>query len=145
MRIQSELKEPVVPENAASFAASTVDKVRGIAQIELDYSVGSLQHVDALLGQFHSDQVSVNDVAITLFCFGCYVGEVIVRNNPGARWSSVAPGTTESSLNSGLLVQLPSGTVLNPIGKVEKRLLNGEVDSVPYFYYVFVQNDPASA
>jgi hypothetical protein len=122
-----------------------VDKVRKIAQIELDYSVGSLEHVDVILGQFHADQVSVNDVAITLFCFGCYVGEVIVRNNPGARWTTVAPGTTESSLNSGLLVQLPSGTILNPIGKVEKRLSNGEGDSVPYFYAALVQNDPAAA
>ena len=144
MRIQSELREPVVPENAASFAASTVDKVRRIAQIELDYSVASLEHIDAILGQFHSDQVTVNDVAITLFCFGCYVGEVIVRSIPGAHWTTVAPGTTESSLNSGLLVRLPSGTILNPIGKVEKRLLNGEIDSIPYFYYAFAQNDPGA-
>jgi hypothetical protein len=75
-KFSGRLKEPVVPENAASFAASTVGKVRRIAQIELDYSVGSLEHLEVLLGQFHSDQVSVNDAAITLFCFGRYVGEV---------------------------------------------------------------------
>jgi len=42
-----------------------------------------------------------------------------------------------------MVVQLASGTIVNPIGKAEKRLLNGEIDQLQYFYKAWVKNDPA--
>jgi hypothetical protein len=78
----------------------------------------------------------------SLFCFGCYVGEVIVRNNRGACWTGLAEDETESELDTGMVVRLASGTILNPIGKAEKRLLNGEIDSLAYFYRALVDGDP---
>ena len=76
-----------------------------------------------------------------MFAFGCYVGEVIVRNNSGARRASLPDDQLESSLNSGLVVRLPRGTQVSPIGKAEKRLVNGEGDSLDAFYKFVVKLD----
>jgi hypothetical protein len=143
MRGQKLGKFVVVPENAAQFAANMVDRVKKLDDVTLDYSVGSLRHIDDILERFHNEGVTVEDVALTLFGFGCYVGEVIVRNNRGARWIGLSENETESDLDSGMIVNLASGTIVNPIGKVEKRMLNGEIDQLQYFYKVFVEEDPA--
>ena len=74
----------------------------------------------------------------------CYVGEVIVRYNPGSRWIELPDDETESSLNSGLVVQLPQGIEVNPIGKAEKRLVNGDGDSIAHFYKEIVRLDAKS-
>jgi hypothetical protein len=132
----------VAPENAAHFATWTVDKVKKLDDVTLDYSVGSLRRIDEILGRFHAEHVTVADVSVTLFCFGCYVGEVITRNSRGARWIGLAENETESELDTGMVVKLASGTIVNPIAKVEKRMLNGEIDQLQYFYKVLVEGDP---
>jgi hypothetical protein len=41
-----------------------------------------------------------------------------------------------------MVVRLASGTIVNPIGKVEKRMLSGEIDQLQYFYNACVEDDP---
>jgi hypothetical protein len=134
----------VAPKNAAQFAEWCVEQTKKAYDVELDYSVASLRHIDEILEHFHAEDVTIDDVYVSLFCFGCYVGEVIVRNNRGACWISLADDEYESELDTGMVVRLASGTVVNPIGKAEKRLLNGEIDQLQYFYRALVENDPAS-
>jgi hypothetical protein len=132
----------VAPKNAALFAADAVESVKKFHHIALDYSVGSLRHIDKILQEYHAEGVTVDGLWLTLFFYGCYAGEVIVRNNRGARWISLPDDSYESELDTGMVVQLASGTVVNPIGKAEKRLLNGEIDSLESFYEAFVEDDP---
>jgi hypothetical protein len=125
----------IVPENAPKFAAKIVGMAKKLDDIDLDYSPESLEKVDEMFESFRGDEsVTPHSIAATLFSFGCYVGEVFRRANPGSRWVTLPDDQTESSLNSGLVLKLRSGTTVNPIGKAEKRLVNGEGDSLHYFY-----------
>ena len=132
----------IIPANAARFAARIVKTTRELDQIELDYSIESLKLVDEILEASRSfEGVTPLKIAATLFGYGCYVGEVIIRNNPGAHWTTLTEDETESSLNSGLVVIMPQGTQVNPIGKAEKRLLNGDLDSLAGFYDFIIKLD----
>jgi hypothetical protein len=125
----------IAPKNAARFAARIVETLWEVEKVKLNYSVASIKTVDQVLDDYSQHkEVTPRRIAVTLFELGCYVGEVIVRHNPGARWTTLGDEETESSLNSGLVVELATGTVVNPIGKVEKRLVNGDGDDLPHFY-----------
>jgi len=132
------LQHPPTPEFAATHAKLAVDAARDIDHVALDYSPASLTEVDRILGKFHAEGLTSEQMGATVFSFGCYVGEVLVRNNAG-RW--VMPGQSVlSKLGFGdstmMVVELPNGDVWNPIMKAFKLLANGESDSVAYFYRV---------
>jgi len=123
------------PANAPRFAARIVETMREVERIKLDYSVASIKKVDKILDDYGGTKgVTPRKIAVTLFELGCYVGQVIIRHNRGAKWVLLPDDETESSLNSGLVVELVTGTIINPIGKVEKRLVNGDGDYLPHFY-----------
>lgn len=122
------------PEVASEIAAYAVKLVREIEGVVLDYSPKSLAHIDKTVLSFRDSGKTVRDVNGTLVVFGCYVGEVLVRNL-GARWEM--PGSQERKLGFDIVgIRTPSGVFWNPIGKVFKLLLNGEEDSVQYLYSV---------
>jgi hypothetical protein len=75
-------------------------------------------------------------IAETLFGFGCYVGEVFVRQ-AGGSWQAVASTPMANLAGFPLVVHLRNDSYCNPIGKAFKRLENGAEDSLPYFYAVF--------
>jgi len=132
----------IIPRNAARFAERIVQTIAEEEDITLDFSVTSLKKIDKILGDFSEyDGVTPYTIAVTLFELGCYVGEVIVRNNPGSKWIELGDDDVESSLNSGLVVMMPLGTEVNPIGKAEKRLVNGEGDSIAHFYKEILKID----
>lgn len=79
----------MVPANAAVFAADIVGVAQSISGVTLDFSVQSLESVDALIQGFRSQGITEERFAETLFGFGCYVGEVMVRNGGGS-WTSSA-------------------------------------------------------
>jgi predicted DCC family thiol-disulfide oxidoreductase YuxK len=121
----AELKYDIIPENAPRFAADMV--------ATLDYSVESLEQVDQIIGGFHDEGVAVEEVEATVFGFGCYVGEVFVRH-AGAKWLAPSPEDIDEFYGVPLIVELNESTTANPIGKVIKRLENGDEDNLPYFY-----------
>ena len=131
------LKFPPTPDAAPKHAALVVDSALEISNVRLDYSVSSLAAVDLILEEWHREKVPCEQVAATLFAFGCYVGEVFVRN-AGARWVTAA-GTAMQDF-AGFFIVLDLGTkgLVNPVGKVFKRLENGDEDNLVYFYRVFV-------
>jgi hypothetical protein len=81
----------------------------------------------------------MNEVGETVFLFGCYVGEVLVRQQ-GAKW--VMPDEKAAKIGFSMMgVQMPWGGFWNPIGKAIKLLENGNEDSVAYFYVVATTRD----
>jgi hypothetical protein len=124
------------PENAPKFAADIVAAAENVDGVKLDYSVASLAKVDNILESLRRDGTKANQVGETLFAFGCYVGEVFVRQN-GCRWETAERAATPHFGPFGLVIDLGETKFCDPIGKAFKRLDNGEVDSLAYFYTVF--------
>jgi hypothetical protein len=128
------------PENAAALAQLAVDAARDVEHVELDYSPQSLAEVDRILGKFHAEKLRADQMGETIFSFGCYVGEILVRHLGGSwqmpeRGFLARLGLGDSNL---MVVQMPNDIVWNPIGKAFKLLENGKEDSVSYFYAVAV-------
>jgi hypothetical protein len=84
--------------------------------------------------------VKLENIGATLFAFGCYVGEVIVRNF-GGKWRKEEETPMRGLGGCFIVLELPNGKICNPVGKVFKRLELGEGESVRYFYQVFTKPD----
>jgi hypothetical protein len=136
--VRLRLQYPPEPKHAIQLAALAVAAARNVDRIELDYSPKSLTAVDRILDSFHREGLSENQVGETVFSFGCYVGEVLVRHNRGF-WKMPEQTALARILRRGenmMVVELPNGTVCNPIGKAFKFLESGKTESVAYFYQV---------
>jgi hypothetical protein len=135
--MELQLRYEPKPENAAKFAADIVASAAEVSGVTLDYGVASLAVVDGIMEALRADGVRVDQVAETLFGFGCYVGEVLVRNSDmGAAWQ--APNAKELEwFGWPMIVKASEDNVCNPIGKAFKRFENGQEDSLAYFYGVF--------
>lgn len=121
----------------ADHAAHIADVVRRLDDEDLDFSIESLGIIDRLLGRFHDAGDDPERMAETLFQFGSYIGEVIVRN-AGGKWLTVPD---EHPLGGHWpLVEMPQQRLVNPVGKAFKRVRNGPEDSIPYFYEALVAN-----
>lgn len=129
------LKYPPTPEYAPALAALCVDVARDVSKLTLDYGPESLRLVDRQLGKFNSEGLSSHQIASTLFCFGCYVGEVLIRNL-GGRWADLENSPMSHFDGPPIVVVMNDGACWNPIGKVFKRVDDGEGESVEYLYRV---------
>jgi hypothetical protein len=132
------LKYPPTPEFAANLANIAVTAARNVSGIELDYSPESLSKVDAIVNGFHQEGLKPSQIGETVFTFGCYVGEVFVRNDDGV-WKMPSDTNLPDAIkdnNNMMVVVLPKSTVCNPIGKAFKLLELGESESLAYFYQV---------
>lgn len=127
------LPAPPTAEHAAQLAQRAVDAERNISGVELDYSPASLVRVDEVLDSFR--EPGSDAVAETIFVFGCYVGEVFVRH-ADYEWVDNSPETARYTFPL-TVYRAAAKTHANPIGKAFKRVDNGAVDSVAYFYQVF--------
>jgi hypothetical protein len=128
------------PENAAAHAQLAVDAARNVDRVALDYSPQSLAEVDRIIGKFHAQKMRADQIGETVFSFGCYVGEVLVRNLGGTWKNPERSFLSRLGLGNSnmMVVGMPNGIVWNPIGKTFKLLENGKEDSVSYFYDVAV-------
>jgi hypothetical protein len=117
----------------ADHAAVAAGAALRVDHIDLDFTANSLAAVDGTLGRFHDEGLTPSQIGETLFSFGAYIGEVIVREQ-GARWVDLP---REHLLgNDWPMVDMPDERFWNPIGKAFKRVENGDQDSVVYFYAV---------
>ncbi len=96
--------------------------------------------MDRIIGGFHAEKLRVDQIGETVFSFGCYVGEILVRRLGGrwtmparSLWSRLGLGSTDM-----MVVEMPNGAILDPIGKAFRLLENGATDSVSYFYHIAV-------
>lgn len=123
------------PENAPALAEKLVATVHKLDGISLDYSVGSLATLDSRILAFRQQGATSVQMPETLFMFGCYFGEVLVRNL-GGRWFTPAQNAATLAV---LAVELDAGLQANPIGKVFKLLENGPEDSTAWLYRVLAE------
>jgi hypothetical protein len=131
---------PAVPgaNTAPGLAARAADAARTVFDIELDFTPGSLDRVDEILNGFR--EPGSDRMAEFIFIFGCYLGEVMVRN---ADYVWVDTPTDLARHLGALTVHHPgTGANANPIGKAFKRVDYGEPDNLTYFYRVFTAEDP---
>jgi hypothetical protein len=73
------------------LASEAVKDARENSHVSLDYSVDSIKQVEGILGKLH-DQYSQNPGSISAkglgSAYGAYIGEVIRRSEPGAKWEA---------------------------------------------------------
>jgi hypothetical protein len=105
--VKLNLQYPPTPENAPALAAIVVKAARDISNVDLDYSAESLSHVDEIIEGFRQQGLTLEQIAETIFSFGCYVGEVFVRN-AGATWRDTSGTPMESFSSSPLVIELPN-------------------------------------
>jgi len=131
------LRYPPTPEYAAKHAETALVSVKNIDKAALDYSPQSLQVIDRIIQRFHRAGHTEQEMAETIFCFGCYAGEVLVRATQG-RWRESKDVIPEKLLQfyPFMVVQLLNGKVWSPIAKAFKQLATGDEDSLEYFYQV---------
>ena len=71
------------------MAAGAVKDAAEKDRINLDYSVDSIREVEGILGRLHelyvkdSSSISARELGSA---YGAYIGEVIRRSEPGAKW-----------------------------------------------------------
>ncbi len=138
------LPYPPVPAHAADLAAVAAQAAKEVDGIDLDYSPKSLALVDGILMKFHEEGLKPGQVGETVFLFGCYAGEVFVRHAKGA-WVEGKQTTLGriAGRDSWMIVRLPGGGEVNPIGKAFKLVENGETDSIAYVWTVMSKVGPS--
>ncbi len=126
------LSYPPTPENAGRLAALAVDAAREVSGFDLDYTSLSVILVEEQVSRLAASGLPVVEVASTLFCLGCYVGEVIVRNLHG-KWEETELSPLKGLAMWPMVVVMPNRSCWNPIGKVFKRFDEGEGESLINF------------
>ena len=128
------------PENGYRFAQQFVDAVKNIENINLDYSIDSLDFVNKFLQRVSDEGLAVNDFAETIFVAGSYIGQVMIKNNNGT-WIRQQEVNLPKGVNMmPIVVRLQNGNIADPIAKAFKRFHNGEIDDLAYFYQVFTRD-----
>lgn len=128
------LSFPPEPRNAPALAQIAVEAAREISGFELDYTPLSLILVDEQVGRLSASDVGVEGVASTLFCLGCYVGEVLVKSLAGV-WLPTEQTSLDGLAAWPMVVCTPNGSCWNPIGKVFKRFEDGESEGLRDFFH----------
>jgi hypothetical protein len=128
-----ELRYPASPENALDHAQLAVEAAWEEGNVDLDYSPGSLEHVDEQLERLREEGLTSEDAAEALFVIGCYLGEVMVRALRG-RWLATARSALAEISPWPMVVVLPDGSSWDAIGKAYKRLELGDSEYLPAFF-----------
>jgi hypothetical protein len=122
---------------AKAYSLDCIDFARKQFKLTLDWSDASVQHIETMLDQFHSEfdsaQPSEDQILQFAKLFGSYVGEVFRRNH-GATWGIM---TLDGNSFPGLKAAR-DGAEFWPFGRVRNRLVNGPEDNVWHYYRVLV-------
>lgn len=121
------------PQDATQMAARFVDMTQRRFGFTLDYSPETLGAVDLLVDKIKATGVSETDGSGMIYSVGCYVGEVFVRHAEGV-WKPTAEQGMQQICSWPVVIALPSGAGVNPIGKAFKRFRNGDADNLAFFY-----------
>lgn len=127
------LRFPASPDNAADHARLAVEVAREQHDDALDYSPGSLEDLDQEIESLREEGLGGEDVAEVLFVFGCYLGEVMVREL-GGRWAATPLSSLRSISPWPMVVVLEDGSAWDPIGKAYKRLELGDSEYLPAYF-----------
>ena len=103
---------------------------------ELDYSVRSVEHIEAVLseqfveGQAKADGLFAKGFGGKLFAISAYIGEVVIKNTKATKWLT-DDNDPEGEINIKLVSA--NGTEMYPAHRVLKRIQNGEEDNVYHY------------
>jgi hypothetical protein len=129
--------DPKIQKVAEAYALDALDVARSNFGVQLDWSDGSIERVEAMLDRLHGQLANArpSDEQITEVSniFGSYVGEVFRRNH-GATWGMV---TLSGQRFPGLSTN--AGAQFWPWGRVRNRILNGSEDNVWHYYQLLVK------
>jgi hypothetical protein len=118
------------------MAAEAVQDAGGKERIDLDYSVNSIKEVEEILGRLHEqyakDPSSVSAKGLGS-AYGAYVGEVIRRSDPSARWE---PDDNVGGEKSYPIIWGPGAGHSYPMAWCYHRIVNGPEDNVWVKYQV---------
>ena len=131
------LKEDIV------ISAEWLVKAFAALDIELDYSVKSVERIETLLseqfvdGQAIPDGLFATGLGGKLFAISSYVGEVIIKNTRATKWET-DDDDPEGEVNITLISA--NGSAMFPAHRIMKRIQNGEEDNV-YHYTALAVRD----
>jgi hypothetical protein len=128
-----ELRYPATPDNALDHAQLAVEAAWEEFAVDLDYSAGSLEAVDAQIESLREEGLTGENAAEALFVLGCYLGEVMRRHLRG-RWVATAQSPLADVSPWPMVVLLADGSAWDAIGKVYKRLELGDSEYLPAFF-----------
>jgi hypothetical protein len=131
--LKLELRFPASPENAADHAQLAVEVALEEYEAPLDFSAGSLEDVDQYIESLREQGLNGEDVAELLFVFGCYLGEVMVRQL-GGQWAATPLSSLRAISPWPMVVVLRGGSTWDPIGKAYMRLELGDSEYLPAYY-----------
>jgi hypothetical protein len=140
--LKLELRFPASPENAADHAQLAVAVAREEYEEPLDFSPASLDDVDKHIESLRDQGLNGEDVAELLFVFGCYVGEVMVRQL-GGQWAATALSSLSAISPWPMVVVLRDGSTWDPIGKAYLRLELGDTEYLPAYYALAAAGRPS--
>jgi len=129
------LKYPPTPEYAAQLAELMVEPARRNPGIDLDFSVNSLKEVDRTIRRMRREHADTGHVATILFGYGCYLGEVFVRNS-GGQWRLTQETQLRGLTKSPMVVELEEQQCCDPIFKVFNRFAHAREGGLPTFYQI---------
>ncbi len=124
-------------KDLASWLISQARTCVKIARLEwdvvLDFSADSVGSVESVLGKIHTrfanakvgERPAEGRIEATVKTWGVYVGEVLRREH-GGKW---CPDSEDGTAH--LVV---GGARVFPLAKVRKRLLNGPIDALPFYF-----------
>jgi hypothetical protein len=133
------LKYPPTPEYAAQLAELMVEPARRNPEIDLDFSVDSLKQVDRAIRRMRREDADFGQIATALFGFGCYVGEVFVRNG-GGQWRLTQETDLRDFTKSPMVIELEEEQLCDPLLKVFNRFAHAREESLPTFYRVHTRS-----
>jgi hypothetical protein len=133
--LKLELRFPASPANAADHAQLAVEVALEEYEEPLDFSPGSLEDLDQHIERLREQGMNGEDVAEILFVFGCYLGEVLVRQL-GGRWAPTPLSSLRAISPWPMVVVLQDGSTWDPIGKAYVRLELGDTEYLPAYFKV---------
>jgi len=114
------------------LAAEAVDMAAKDAEVTLDYTPASIEKVEAVLGKIHQEYKrteSMTGVKGLAMAYGAYIGEVIRKSEPEAKWERDHPVGGEKSYP----LHWRGGTAF-VTAWCYRRIINGDEDNVWHKY-----------
>lgn len=126
--------DPGLAETVLGYAETALLTAATKWELYLDFSEKSLDGVEEVLGHLHESMASAarkpteDQLRSAALAWGVYVGEVF-RRNLGGRWVNTAMPP------QGNVLRLEIGQAqLFPARKVEKRLIEGPGEAIPFYF-----------
>lgn len=107
----------LAPDHASvkGYASDAIKNFRKLEKAELDYSLDSLRHIDALLLDWKRQGAPVSQINKSLFAMGSYAGETLLRLKAGL-WQAASEDT--DSQRRFLYLRFDDGREWHPIYQV---------------------------